>query len=85
MMVVESSAMGEGEAAAEKMADLFGPCQVDQSIRQAVQFCWMALPQDRRTVEELEKQIRRLVDRALKDFREDREAFGKKVDASPTV
>jgi hypothetical protein len=61
----------------EKMADLFGPHQIDQLVRQAIQFCWMSLPKDRRTAEELEKQIRRLVDRALKDFREDREAFGK--------
>jgi hypothetical protein len=58
-------------------AGFFGPHQIDQSIRQAVQFCWMCLPKERRTPEELEKQVRRLVDRALKDFREDREAFGK--------
>jgi hypothetical protein len=35
----------------------------------------MSLPKERRTVEELEKQVRRLVDRALRDFREDRDAF----------
>jgi hypothetical protein len=85
MMVVESSTMGEGDAGAEKIAHLFGPCQVDQSIRQAVQFCWMALPPDRRTADELENQFRRLVDRALKDIRDDREAFRKTVDASPAV
>jgi len=28
-------------------------------------------------VEELEKQIRRIVERALKDFREDQEEFGR--------
>jgi len=64
-----------GEDAAERMADLFGPGQVDQMIRQAIHFCWMALPKDRRNAEELEKQIRRLVDRALEDFREDSEQF----------
>jgi len=67
----------DATAAAEKMADFFGPHQVDQFIRQAVQFCWMSLPKDRRKPKELEKQIHRLVARALKDFREDREAFGK--------
>jgi hypothetical protein len=41
----------------------------------------MGLPQERRTADELEKQIRRMVDRALKDFREDRQAFG--VDPTP--
>ena len=73
-----SSSSGEGgEDAAEKMADFFGPGQVDQTIRQAIHFCWMALPKDRRNPEELEKQVRRLVDRALKDFREDGEQFGR--------
>jgi hypothetical protein len=59
------------------MADFFGPGQVDQSVRQAIHFCWMALPKDRRNVEEVEKQIRRILDRALRDFREDSEAFGR--------
>jgi len=58
------------------MAEFFGAGQIDQSVRQAVQFCWMALPKERRTPEELEKQLRRLLERALKDFREDRAAFG---------
>ncbi len=75
-MVHESCVSGEGDAG-ERMADFFGPGQIDQLIRQAVQFCWMALPKERRTTEELEKQVHRLVERALKDFREDREAFGK--------
>ena len=63
--------------AAEKMTEFFGPEQIDQQIRQAIQFCWMGLPKDKRTPEEVEKQVRRMVERALKDFREDREAFGK--------
>jgi len=58
------------------MSEFFGTGQIDQSVRQAVQFCWMALPKERRTPEELEKQLRRLLERALKDFREDRAAFG---------
>jgi hypothetical protein len=39
--------------------------------------CWMALPKQRRNQDELDKQIRRVVDRALRDFREDSEAFGR--------
>ena len=66
------------EDAAEKMSELFGPGQVDQTIRQAIHFCWMALPNDRKNVDELEKQVRRIVDRALKDFREDSKQFGRK-------
>lgn len=37
----------------------------------------MSLPKDRRKPDELERQLRRMLDRALKDFREDREAFGR--------
>lgn len=66
-----------GENPAERMADFFGPGQVDQPVRQAIHFCWMALPKDRKTADELEKSIRRIVDRALKDFREDGEQFGR--------
>jgi hypothetical protein len=36
----------------------------------------MLLPDDRKTFDELEMQMRRIVDRAFKDFREDFEAFG---------
>ena len=68
--------VGEGGDAAERMAAMFGPAQIDQQIRQAVQLCWMGLPKERRSVEEVETQIRRIVERALRDFREDRQAFG---------
>jgi hypothetical protein len=78
MVSFSSCSSGEGgEEAAEKMADFFGPGQVDQPIRQAIHFCWMALPKDRKNTDELEKQVRRIVDRALKDFREDSEQFGR--------
>lgn len=78
MMEVEKCSISKGDAGAvaEEMADYFGPAQVDQFIRQAVQFCWMALPKERRNRKDLEKQFRRLVDRALNDFNEDNKAFG---------
>ena len=53
------------------------PSHVNQMLRQAIQYCWMCLPKERQTANELQEQIRRLVDRALKDFRENRQAFGK--------
>lgn len=62
--------------ARDKIRKMFGPEQIDQQIRQAIQFCWMALPDDKQTVEELETQIQRMVDRAFRDLREDRSAFG---------
>lgn len=53
-----------------KLRKLFGPAQIDQQIRQAIHCCWMRLPENRRNIDELERQIRRLVDRALRDVRE---------------
>ena len=67
------------EQGMEKMREFFSPTQIDRQIRQAIQFCWMALPKEKWNVAELERQIRRLVDRALRDCREDfDEFFGKK-------
>lgn len=73
--------IGEGEDPNERMAEMFGPAQIDQQIREAIQFCWMGLPKERRSVSEVESQVRRIVERALHDFREDREAFGQPSDA----
>jgi hypothetical protein len=79
MAVISTSIPGEGgEDAAEKMAEMFGPGQVDQMIRQGIHFCGMALPKDRKNADEPERQIRRIVDRALEDFREDQEQFSRK-------
>ncbi len=64
------------ESVPDDAMSMFGPTQIDHQIRQAIQFCWMGLPKERRTVDEVEVQVRRLVDRALKDLREDAEAFG---------
>ena len=59
-----------------KIYQSMGPLAVDQSIRQALQLCWMVLPEGRKTVDVLETEIRRLVDRAIKDFKDDAKAFG---------
>ena len=60
----------------KNMRAVFGPQQIDQEIRRAIQYCWMALPPDRQNVAEVEIEIRRLVDRALRDLRDDASAFG---------
>jgi hypothetical protein len=62
--------------AMKRMRAFFSPQQVDHQIRQAIQFCWMGLPPERQKVEEVEKVIRRVVDRALRDLREDADSFG---------
>ena len=49
---------------------------IDGLIRQAISFCWNALPKERRNADEVEKEIRRIVDRAMRDFREDSASFG---------
>ncbi len=61
----------------EEMSEMFGPGHVDSAIRQAIQACWMALPKDRRNVAEVEKEIRRLVERALSNLEEDAKSFGR--------
>jgi hypothetical protein len=63
----------------EQMSEMFGPGHVDQCVRQAIQACWIALPADRRNMDEVEKQVRRLVERALSDLREDQASFGRPV------
>jgi hypothetical protein len=60
----------------DKMRDMFGPGQVDSLIRQAIQMCWMMLPGDKKTVDELEKHARRIFDRAVANLRDDSDAFG---------
>ena len=62
--------------ASKRMRAFFSPQQVDQQIRQAIQFCWMALPPEKQNVAEVESQIRRIVDRALKDLLDDAASFG---------
>jgi hypothetical protein len=61
----------------EEMSEMFGPGHVDSAIRQAIQACWMALPKERRNVAEVEKEIRRLVERALSNLEEDAKSFGR--------
>lgn len=75
---------GDAEDPARAHQQWMGPGQVDHMLRQAIEFCWMALPQDRRSVDEVESQMRRLMDRALKDLREDAEAFGPGGPSGPT-
>ncbi|HEV2969136.1 MAG TPA: hypothetical protein VGY55_04040 [Pirellulales bacterium] len=66
-----------GENPMEKMSEMFGPGHVDQAVRSAILACWMALPKERRNVEEVEKEVRRILERALANFREDATSFGR--------
>lgn len=65
----------EDSDATRRIQSVFGPQQVDQQVRQAIQFCWMALPPEKQNVDAVETEIRRIVDRALRDLREDADHF----------
>ena len=68
----------EGDDDAQnKMAEIIGPGQIDQTIRQALHFCWLMLPKERKNLQEWEQQVRRIFERAVRDFREDSEQFGR--------
>ncbi len=66
----------EAEESEERMRAFWGPQAVDQHIRQAISTCWEMLPRERRTAAAVEREIRRIVDRALRDLNEDITAFG---------
>ncbi|MGA2501922.1 MAG: hypothetical protein ABSH20_29625 [Tepidisphaeraceae bacterium] len=55
---------------------MIGPSGVDQQIRQAISTCWMMLPEDKKNPEALAEEIRRIVERALANLKEDATAFG---------
>ena len=48
---------------------------VDQRIRDAIQNLWLALPREEATITNLEEHFRRLVDRAIRDLKEDMNYF----------
>jgi hypothetical protein len=59
----------------DQMRSFMGPGQVDHMIRQAIQLEWVMLPDDRKTVVEVERVIRQVVDRALEELRQDADTF----------
>ncbi|MCC6680437.1 MAG: hypothetical protein IT445_05990 [Phycisphaeraceae bacterium] len=59
----------------DRMRDMMGPGQADTCIRQALQMLWMSLPRSKKNPDDVECEFRRLVDRALRDMREDFDAF----------
>lgn len=52
------------------------PDYVDHMVREAIRWCWMSAPNDKRSVGYVETEIRRIADRALRSFAEDASAFG---------
>jgi hypothetical protein len=62
----------------EKMRELLDPMSfTNRCVKDLIRFCWHFLvPPDRKTIDELEKQLHFLIDRAVKDLREDPESLG---------
>jgi len=63
------------KAARVAMANMMGPQAVDQLIRQAISTCWLLLPAEKKNVATLETEIRRILDRAITNLKEDCTAF----------
>ena len=61
----------------DRMRTFMRPDRVDMMIRQAIQLAWVMLPDERKNVTEVERVIRQMVDRAVKNYREDSELFEK--------
>lgn len=80
MAMVQGGSMYGGEKGREDsysaMREVLGPFSVDQAIRQAISVSWMMLPKENRSVAAVEKDIRRIVDRALRNLKEDSQAYG---------
>jgi hypothetical protein len=70
------SCSSEGEGGEEQMREFLSAGQVDQMVRHAIHSCWMALPKDRRNMDELKRQLNRMIDRAIRGMEEDRREFG---------
>lgn len=58
------------------MRDMFGPGAVESQINSAISTCWMLLPKKKRTPDAVAAEVRRIVERALANLKEDAKAFG---------
>lgn len=68
------------EPSADKMLELLGPGALDAQIRHTIQLCWLLLPKERRTLDEVESEFRRVLDRIFKTMREDKTALGDRAE-----
>lgn len=56
--------------------NMLGPGGVDDQVRRAISSCWMVMPPERRNPEAVAAEIRRIVERALANLKDDAKAFG---------
>jgi hypothetical protein len=62
------------EEESDKLRSLLPPGQTETSLRNCIQMCWMSLPPNKRNVDDVEREVRRIVDRIFKNIREDERA-----------
>jgi len=74
--IVEATSSGDDDGGKHSMESFYGPGQVSQIACLLIQTCWRVMPKERRNVEEVEKEVRRIMERALANFREDVKSFG---------
>lgn len=55
----------------DEIAKALGPGVVDHKLREAAQLCWVLLPKERRSLNDLEAEFTRLLKRMFHDLRED--------------
>jgi len=55
----------------DRAFEAFGPGEVDRHVRNLIHICWMVMPPGKKTLDDVEREIRRVLDRALRDLRED--------------
>ena len=73
-MMIEKIDFGDEEQF-DKFRQQFPPEFIDNMLRSAIRGAWMILPKEKKTIDEVEKQIRRMVDRAFRDMRDDFDNF----------
>ena len=49
---------------------------VTQTLHQAIMHCWLAMPAQKKTVQDVETELRRILQRTLKHWSDDAIAFG---------
>ena len=59
----------------DDFASLLGPGYIDKEVRSALQNCWLCIAKEDRTIDRVEAEFRRIVERAIKDFRDDEKVF----------
>jgi hypothetical protein len=72
---MESDRAAEGDDLQKAVEYAMGPALVETEIRTAIYYCFAMMPARRRTSADVEIEIRRIVERAIKDMQEDGRVF----------